>query len=300
MGYVGAAAHEALRPLLRGPTRPAHPLAATRTAVVLGIVGEPPVSLLAAEAVRLPGSLVLGVSAGDLALAAYGPDAPAAVGCGVLQIGDLVVRPTRWWASARVRPARPDVLDAAARRLGDRLLPSPHVGLLEVRLRRGLDGFADALFEALAARPRLRHTLDEVLRCRAAAEALLGLGPGLTPSGDDLVAGALVAVRRLLPDTADDIAVLGAALTEQARARTSPVSSALLAWATLGEAVPELLVLLDALGQDGPLRADLAGLTRVGHTSGVDLARGAVAGASVVVRLTARTVRPGQPARALP
>jgi Protein of unknown function (DUF2877) len=94
---------------------------------------------------------------------------------------------------------------------------------------------------------------------------LLGWGEGLTPVGDDVLAGMLVTRTVLDPPAARRLAGLVDAL---APARTTAVSAALLRHAGRGECVPELAALLD--GVPGALDA----LLRVGHSSGAGLAQG--------------------------
>src|SRR5438132_1587829 len=74
----------------------------------------------------------------------------------------------------------------------------------------------------------------------APALDLLGQGPGLTPSGDDVVAGAAAALAILgRLDPAASAAVVGAA-----RTGTTVLSAALLRCATRGEMVPQAAELL--------------------------------------------------------
>jgi len=106
-------------------------------------------------------------------------------------------------------------------------------------------------------------------------ERLLGRGPGLTPSGDDVLAGYLVGAAAYgLP--ADELAAL---VHSQAHRRTTTLSAALLRHAALGEAIPQVAGLLDALGGGRRLDRALAELLAVGHTSGAALAAGVLAAA---------------------
>ncbi|MFC6148118.1 MULTISPECIES: DUF2877 domain-containing protein [Mumia] len=102
-----------------------------------------------------------------------------------------------------------------------------------------------------------------------AVDALLGRGPGLTPLGDDVLAGWLV-TRYAAGARGGQVAdrVLAVAST-----RTTTVSATLLAHAVRGEAVPELRALVDGLGDAGTDER-LSDLLRVGHTSGAGLALG--------------------------
>ncbi|MGH1562088.1 DUF2877 domain-containing protein [Mumia sp. DW29H23] len=103
----------------------------------------------------------------------------------------------------------------------------------------------------------------------AAVGALLGRGPGLTPLGDDVLAGWLVA-RYALGHRGGHVA---AAVLRRAPAWTTTVSAALLVHAVRGEAVPQLRALVEGVGRpDADQR--LADLRGVGHTSGVGLALG--------------------------
>jgi hypothetical protein len=106
-------------------------------------------------------------------------------------------------------------------------------------------------------------------------ERLLGRGPGLTPSGDDVLAGYLVGAAAYgLP--ADELRAL---VHSQAHRRTTTLSAALLRHAALGEAIPQVAGLLDALGGGRGLDRALAELLAVGHTSGAALAGGVLAAA---------------------
>jgi hypothetical protein len=119
--------------------------------------------------------------------------------------------------------------------------------------------------------------LDEWLRHGLAvpnqAEALIGLGPGLTPSGDDYLGGMLVALHALAREQRAQ--VLWRWLQPRLAARTSAISAAHLAAAAEGEAHEALHRVL----QD-PSPAALAALSAVGHCSGWD----ALAGAAAVLR----------------
>jgi hypothetical protein len=118
----------------------------------------------------------------------------------------------------------------------------------------------------------------------AAACRLLGLGPGLTPSGDDFLGGVMIAL-----DAAglDDVR---AALRGEIRRRPSdavgPISRAHLEAAAegLGAAALHDMIAVLASGRVDGLRPSLDAVDRLGHTSGWD----ALAGIVTVLRVVAR------------
>ncbi|MFC7583476.1 DUF2877 domain-containing protein [Nonomuraea antimicrobica] len=124
-----------------------------------------------------------------------------------------------------------------------------------------------------------------------AAERLVGLGPGLTPSGDDVLAGLLVALRHLGAAAGTRRAVwladwLAATVTYDARTRTTPISATLLHCAAKGEASPEVIAVLRGVAGRQALEPALRRLHRLGHTSGADLAQGVTIGVRAVLSLS--------------
>lgn len=105
-------------------------------------------------------------------------------------------------------------------------------------------------------------------------DELIGSGPGLTPSGDDVLAGALVAGSAVAdPRLGEWRAGTVAALN---RRRTTAVSRALLHHALTGWATRELADFVTAACAGGALDQPLSRLLDVGHTSGAALASGAL------------------------
>jgi hypothetical protein len=105
-----------------------------------------------------------------------------------------------------------------------------------------------------------------------------GRGPGLTPAGDDVLAGILLAdavgrdrwgIRRRR-DVAATVATTG-------------ISRAFLAWAARGQSIEPVHRLLDALarGDSGAGRRALRSLGEIGASSGLDLAFGLAVGLGV-------------------
>jgi hypothetical protein len=122
--------------------------------------------------------------------------------------------------------------------------------------------------------------LGEFLAGRAAApggaaDMLVGLGPGLTPSGDDLIGGAMIALHTLgRGGTARRLAGWALPL---AGGRTGAISAAHLACAADGEGSAALHDLLAALlaPDDAGIVAATRTLAAIGHSSGWDMLAGA-------------------------
>jgi hypothetical protein len=109
------------------------------------------------------------------------------------------------------------------------------------------------------------------------AAQLIGLGPGLTPSGDDYLAGVLVALRWLGRGAQADS--LWRWLEPQLAGGTSAISAAHLAAAATGQVHEALHELLENLAawQAPDLHPTLSKLDAVGHSSGWDALAGVVA-----------------------
>ncbi len=127
-----------------------------------------------------------------------------------------------------------------------------------------------SLLDGLAARDK--QALSE------AASRLAGLGPGLTPSGDDFLVGLMYAARiMLLPGEAQDVCDT---LVRASVPRTGLFPAAHLTAASIGEASGHWHALLAACldGEGRGIRAALDRLLSVGHTSGEDAVSGFVLG----------------------
>lgn len=132
----------------------------------------------------------------------------------------------------------------------------------------------------------LRQSIEAGLRGNLPAPAddaeiggLIGLGPGLTPSGDDLLAGALLALASLgLCDLRDALWKVVCPHLE----RTGDISAAHLRSAALGYAASVLHEAINATisGRAVRIAPALAAVSLVGHSSGRD----AFAGAMLVFR----------------
>lgn len=111
----------------------------------------------------------------------------------------------------------------------------------------------------------------------AELEGLLGLGPGLTPSGDDYLGGALMALRAF--QRAQQADALWAWMAPRVPQRTNRISTAHLSAAADGEGQEALHVCLEALieGATEGWRERLARIAAIGHCSGWDGLAGVMA-----------------------
>jgi hypothetical protein len=100
----------------------------------------------------------------------------------------------------------------------------------------------EELHPAVCAIHRLTSTGDDGFE---ALESLLGIGRGLTPSGDDFIAGFLLACSRWLPHVRENSKF--PALIEQAYRRTTTLSANLIESAGKGSADERILAAGDAL-----------------------------------------------------
>lgn len=271
------AASAALELVLVGPTRPATVIAATPHALYLQTTDPEPtiICIASPSAVRVPCALVLEK--------ARPPQSPpgtrAEVGDGHVTIYDALsdcgFRVQRWWRPPRPRglgTAPPARLAAAVRWLTGRV--------------------ADPLD------PGGRSAVAELVATLAAGQApdapvarLLGRGPGLTPTGDDVLAAALVTLHAFGSPAAVRLADAVRAL---APAATTAVSAALLSHAADGRCIPQLADLLVAVGGpphppptgSAPDRAETlpraaGALLAVGNCSGAGLLHGVLVAVAI-------------------
>ncbi len=123
---------------------------------------------------------------------------------------------------------------------------------------------------------RLIHCPDP-MKIRSALQPLLGLGAGLTPSGDDLIIGLLLAYHRWKDGTEPlfELSEVNEAITRLAFQRTTLISANLIACASLGGADERLIIALDGLMSGFPEPADCAqALLNWGSSSGCDALAG--------------------------
>jgi hypothetical protein len=335
-----AAASSSLRSLLAGPARPARLLGAGPAALYLATAGEPAVlAVLTHDAVRLPCGIVLPATRAELPLTSVGPVAGSGclVGDGRLSwtscAGPVVVNIVREWPVVRVGAGRPvpAAVRAARHALRGRLaeLPAapglvigpvigpaigpvigPVIGTAIGPVIGPVIGPAIGPVIGPAIGPVIGPAIGQVIGTAidpSIAAGLLGRGPGLTPAGDDLLAGLLLGGLAFGPAVAGPVvagpAIAGPAKADTARAdtavadtavadpgtaslravieslapvQTTALSAALLRHAARGECIGEVAALAAALAGAGPVESAASRLLAVGHTSGAALALGLV------------------------
>jgi hypothetical protein len=117
-----------------------------------------------------------------------------------------------------------------------------------------------------------------------ALAALIGLGPGLTPSGDDFLGGALVALHAFgEPPAAGCLA----AWLRPRLDRTHPISAAHLAAACEGIGGEALHACIHAIAAGDHPRAPIERVAAIGHTSGWDALAGVLVVADVLAQASA-------------
>ena len=126
-----------------------------------------------------------------------------------------------------------------------------------------------------AIRDALAH--NDLPAFATAAPRVLGLGPGLTPSGDDFLGGIFFALAHA-PRRAwlAQLPAVQADLRERCQTATNVISAALLDDLMHGSSYRALHVCLAALqdGQRSDIVASAQGVLRIGATSGADLLAG--------------------------
>jgi len=278
---VPAAASTGVAELLRGPVRAATVLLSVPAAVYLTVAtpqGPDVVGVLTADAARLPLGLVLSRPSNGRPLVAAPAGARASVGGGRVVVGDLTVSAAAWWDPRPKLPGlRPVLLPEGVRTLRTALYgDGPHSAFTLPGLPGGPSGPLAALRGAVR-----RADLDAALRT---ATRLVGLGPGLTPAGDDVLAGTVAGLVLMGHPAAERF---GAGVHALAAGRTTELSRALLKHAAAGRVSGEFAAVVRALIGQGDLDRALVTLLATGSTSG----RAMALGLSTAIDLADRTTR---------
>jgi hypothetical protein len=260
-----ASGSAAVRYLVLASPQPLLVVAAFPAAVYLAdpVAGRVRLALVARDGIAHPNALVLTDPTARRPLRDLVPGSRVVIGDGEVRVGSRCIRVTRWFDP---RPVLPPVDPAELQRRVATVRPL--MAATTPPLDPGLEPSVRAFAAALADRSSLG--------IETAGRVLLGRGPGLTPAGDDLLAGALatwVVLDRSLNGLGD--AIHG--LLDRAERATTGVSAALLRHAARGEVADPVAGLLRALAGRGEVRVAVTRLLEVGATSGRDLAVGVLA-----------------------
>ena len=264
----------AVRDVLRGPRRPGKVLAALPRAIYLEfpeLAAEPRVLAISPpDALRLPNAIVSGPVEAR-------PSADCWAGEGRVLACGLDIRIMRWWDPSPVfGPLSRARLDHGCSVLAKFCsYPEQPPGLA------GHDG--PVQLAACCGRGDLAGAVETV-------DQLVGLGPGLVPSGDSVISGVLLGLRLLGGAIAGGTRAvwlanwLSASATCYAAQRTTALAASLLHCAASGQAAAEVsAVLLGMAGQE-PLEPAAAKL--LAAAQGTDLAWGLVAGCRAALLLS--------------
>lgn len=223
---------------------------------------------------------------------------------GVSLTSDLGIQPGQRWTASPKRLRRRDGLEIDLGTASIWQPEKPNAAPERLQLKNGLDHLQSLIEERQiegsglsrlviqrapprtaterAAHPHiealnadLRHwLLDDAPPDPAPAIQLLGLGPGLTPSGDDLLAGLLITWHHLGAGLVADR--LGCALLAAAVECTTPISQAHLAAAASGYGAAPLHHLLTAVvaSRHFEVAETLDVVAKIGHSSGLDAIAG--------------------------
>jgi uncharacterized protein DUF2877 len=208
------------------------------------------------------------------------PHQPAVVCAGHIAIGNTVLafgrcepwRPPAWPRALSARELI-DISRALASRAAREAPPEGFAAaVLENSCTPGTRGFAGIASRRIAA---FASWLSDALSCGQVPappiEGLIGLGPGLTPSGDDFLAGALALLDALGETRAH--AILAQAIKQSAPSLTSPLSACLLGATAAGHVGEHLHAAVSSI-ISGRVDDAIAACRLIGHSSGWDMMAG--------------------------
>ncbi len=270
----------AVRDLLRGPRRHGKVLAVLPHAIYLEFADAVPeprvIAVSPSDAIRLPNAIITrpweARPSGNAA-----NSAECWAGAGRVTACGLDIRIVRWWDPSPVfGPLSRARLDHGYGVLARLCAAAEHAPGLA-----GHDG--PVQLAACCASGDLAGAVE-------AAEHLVGLGPGLVPSGDSMVSGVLLALRLLGGAISGGTRAvwlanwLSASVTCYAAQRTTALAASLLHCAAGGQAEAEVSAVL--LGMAGQEPLELAAAKLLAAVHGADLAWGLVAGCRAALLLS--------------
>lgn len=256
---VPGVASTAIRSVLSEPDTTATVLGTASHAVWL-LVDREVVVVSTRDATRLPNGVEIAAGAAADVFRMVHHGGSVTIGSGQVVFEGLTVDVVRWWNPRPILGRTSTTELAAATADLPSTVPDVESGPLFAALSAGMPG-----------------------AILTAAESLIGRGPGLTPEGDDYLAGALAATRTLgeavgSAATAAMLDAVAGPLALLASIRTTTFSAALICHAVDGRVAAPAGALLRALAGRGDVALSHRDLMHVGHTSGPALAAGMVLG----------------------
>ena len=254
---VPAVASVAIRPVLATGSANGEVLGASRHAVWI-CVDDDVFVVSTRDATRLPNSIEIAAEAASDPFGSIRHGDRVTFGPASIGFEGLTVEAVRWWDPRPI--LAPTTASAVWAR--SRHLPSSVSGLDARPLHSALSTASSSTL-------------------LSASAALLGAGPGLTPEGDDFLAGALAATRTLgMAVGAGGAATLlddaEGPLIDSFLSRTTAFSAALIRCALHGAVAAPAAAFLRALAGRGGVDRTHRRLLSVGHSSGPALAAGIV------------------------
>ena len=290
--FIGPSALDALKP---GATGRVHSVF-ERTFNIL--IGGKLVGIARADAAKSPINLITDITPDTPVSSLVRKGAKASVAGDVLQVGDEL---TIYLKNAEVWKPRNRVtmaleikviennLEVAKRLASNR---SESLGQLLPHIDEISSGVALPELELnQVAKAVLPHVVSLVSAVRSedldgvkqSSENLLGLGPGLSPSADDMLVGFMAGLQWTVDSLGGDIDrvdVINRTITARAAEKTTLLSQQLLRHAARGEVNETVQLLLEAILAGTP--ADVESATKevltIGETSGVDMMVGILIG----------------------
>lgn len=223
-----------------------------------------------------------------------GVDDPVATIDGALRVGDGLV--LHVGAASIWRSTLPTYATAPGRMSEQLRAARSYLVRQGVRSGMSVEGAADGAFAleiATALEQRSALLLEALAQARHAdacrhAVSMLGLGPGLTPSGDDFLVG-LFATLNLAGSPCQGWLEGGTTVLRHARHATHAISLAALTAAAAGRVRESIEALIESLlhGTPATLVQPLRRVLAIGATSGADLVAGILAGLDLILRIEA-------------
>lgn len=128
----------------------------------------------------------------------------------------------------------------------------------------------------------------DIERVRFCARNLIGLGPGLTPSSDDMLSGLMITMNSFARNSGGDADVIRricSAITSEGKELTTPLSQESLAEAAEGRGNEPVMELCRSLftGRPAEVRMAVRRAEMTGETSGTDIILGVLLGAHLLI-----------------